>query len=57
MAPSDSSVPLLKSLQHSCLVAGRKLFVDWVEASDLEAASRDSSPMQYHAAWAKVFLF
>lgn len=50
----DAYASVVKALQHSCLVAGRRLAVDWVEASDLEAATQDANPVQFHAAWSKV---
>jgi CTP synthase len=51
---ADAYASVVKALQHSCLVAGRKLVVEWVEASDLEQATLEANPVEYHTAWSKV---
>lgn len=38
---SDAYLSVIKSLQHACLAANRKLEIHWVEASHLEEAGRD----------------
>jgi len=43
---SDSYLSVIKALQHSSFEVGRKLVIDWIEASDLE-----ESPEQNNDAW------
>lgn len=40
-----------KSLEHSALRCGRKLILDWVDSSDLEASAQIDRPREFHAAW------
>eukprot|EP00048_Salpingoeca_helianthica_P012831 m.189318 g.189318 ORF g.189318 m.189318 type:complete len:192 (-) comp15425_c0_seq16:65-640(-) len=50
----DSYCSVVKSLWHSCLRAGRKLDLVWIEATDLEEPTLHSSPEAYHTAWSKL---
>ncbi|MBK29664.1 MAG: CTP synthetase [Euryarchaeota archaeon] len=43
---SDSYLSVIKALQHSSFEVGRKLVIDWIEASDLE-----DSPNKDNEAW------
>ena len=43
---SDSYLSVIKALQHSSFEVGRKLVIDWIEASDLE-----NSPNKDNQAW------
>lgn len=43
---SDSYLSVIKALQHSSFEVGRKLVIDWIEASDLE-----NSPYKDNQAW------
>ena len=40
-----------KSLEHAALRCGRKLILDWVDSSDLEASAQIDRPREFHAAW------
>jgi len=42
---------VIKGLQHSSHYVGRKLFVDWIEASDLENAMQTQNKKKYDQAW------
>ncbi|EDQ91681.1 uncharacterized protein MONBRDRAFT_14740 [Monosiga brevicollis MX1] len=48
---NDAYLSVIKSLQHSCLVAGHKLNLEFVEASQLEDEARDNDPAKFHDAW------
>ncbi|KAI9222575.1 CTP synthase [Blastocladiella britannica] len=50
----DSYISVTKSLEHAALSCNRKLEILWVEASDLEPATKDASPIKYHEAWRKL---
>mmetsp|Transcript_25501 Transcript_25501/g.83968 ORF Transcript_25501/g.83968 Transcript_25501/m.83968 type:complete len:575 (-) Transcript_25501:89-1813(-) len=50
----DSYLSVIKSLQHACVAADRKLDLQWIEASKLEEPTRDAEPAQYHEAWATL---
>ena len=47
----DSYLSVIKSLEHSAMACQRKLNLVWVDASNLEKATLDVSPEQYHKAW------
>ncbi|KAG9786668.1 CTP synthase [Exophiala dermatitidis] len=47
----DSYLSVIKSLEHSAMACHRKLNLVWVEASDLEKGTMESSPESYHKAW------
>ncbi|RVX73452.1 CTP synthase [Exophiala mesophila] len=47
----DSYLSVIKSLEHSAMACHRKLNLVWVDASDLEKGTLDSSPEAYHKAW------
>lgn len=53
-ALSDAYASVIKALRHSCLKAGQKLNLKYVEATDLEKSMIDTDPIKYHAAWSKV---
>ncbi|KAF7840270.1 CTP synthase [Senna tora] len=48
---SDSYLSVLKALVHSSVHLRKKLFVDWIPASDLEDATARENPDSYKAAW------
>lgn len=47
---SDAYLSVIKSLQHACLKANRKLDILWVEASDLEDACKKTNA-KAHEVW------
>ncbi|EXJ82732.1 CTP synthase [Capronia epimyces CBS 606.96] len=47
----DSYLSVIKSLEHSAMACHRKLDIVWIDASDLEKATMESSPKSYHKAW------
>lgn len=48
---SDSYLSIQKALVHSSVHWRKKLFVDWIPASDLEEATKRENPDSYKAAW------
>ncbi|KAI9184248.1 CTP synthase ura7 [Blastocladiella emersonii ATCC 22665] len=50
----DSYISVTKSLEHAALSCNRKLQILWVEASDLEAATKDANPIKYHESWRRL---
>uniref|UniRef100_M1B2B0 CTP synthase n=1 Tax=Solanum tuberosum TaxID=4113 RepID=M1B2B0_SOLTU len=48
---SDSYLSVLKALLHSSVACRRKLFVDWVPASDLENETAKENPENYRNSW------
>ncbi|XP_054777679.1 uncharacterized protein LOC129285804 isoform X1 [Prosopis cineraria] len=48
---SDSYLSVLKALVHSSVHWHKKLFVDWISASDLEDSTKRENPDSYKAAW------
>ncbi|KAK8971706.1 hypothetical protein V6N11_081408 [Hibiscus sabdariffa] len=48
---SDTYLSILKALLHASVACGKKLFVDWVPASDLEDMAEKENPDAYKAAW------
>ncbi|CAN4078546.1 unnamed protein product [Withania somnifera] len=48
---SDSYLSVLKALLHSSVACRRKLFVDWVPASDLEDETAKENPENYRSSW------
>ncbi|KAI3798394.1 hypothetical protein L1987_33669 [Smallanthus sonchifolius] len=48
---SDAYLSVLKALLHASVVCKRKLVINWVSASDLEAATAIESPDVNRAAW------
>ncbi|KAM6552415.1 hypothetical protein CsatB_002223 [Cannabis sativa] len=48
---SDAYLSVLKALLHASVGLGKKLFVDWVAATDLEDATAKENPDAYKAAW------
>lgn len=47
----DSYLSVIKALEHSAMACQRKLKLSWVDASNLERATMDSSPETFHKAW------
>ncbi|WBW72321.1 CTP synthase Cts1 [Schizosaccharomyces osmophilus] len=47
----DSYISVIKALEHSAMRCGRKLDLQWVEASHLEASMNETDPLSYHKAW------
>ena len=47
----DSYLSVVKSLEHSAMACGRKLNLVWIDASNLEQATLQSSPESFHKAW------
>ena len=50
----DSYISVIKSLEHASLHCNRKLDLHWVDSSDLEIETLNTSPIKYHTAWKKV---
>ncbi|TKY58503.1 CTP synthase [Spatholobus suberectus] len=48
---SDSYLSVLKALLHASVDCHKKLFVDWIPASNLENATAKENPDAYKAAW------
>ena len=48
---SDSYLSVIKALQHSSFEVGRKLVIDWIEASDLEHISEGKDESNHAEAW------
>ncbi len=44
---ADAYLSVIKSLQHACLAANRKLDILWVEASHLEPQTEKDEPDAY----------
>eukprot|EP00039_Didymoeca_costata_P011985 m.171219 g.171219 ORF g.171219 m.171219 type:complete len:635 (-) comp15348_c1_seq5:2102-4006(-) len=52
---SDAYASVSKALRHSCLLAGYKLDLMYIEASDLEEdKTKTENPERYHDAWGKM---
>ncbi|KAK9321234.1 CTP synthase N-terminus-domain-containing protein [Lipomyces orientalis] len=50
----DSYISVIKSLEHSAMRCQRKLTINWVEATDLEADASESNRVNFHKAWHEV---
>ncbi|EIW77003.1 CTP synthase [Coniophora puteana RWD-64-598 SS2] len=50
----DSYMSVIKSLEHSAFRVGRKMIIEWVDSSDLEPETQETSPVKYHDAWRAV---
>lgn len=50
----DSYISVIKSLEHASLRCNVKLDLHWVDSSDLEAETLNTSPVKYHTAWKSV---
>ncbi|XP_061355425.1 uncharacterized protein LOC133299952 isoform X2 [Gastrolobium bilobum] len=48
---SDSYLSVIKALVHASVDCQKKLFVDWIPASNLEDATAKENPDAYKAAW------
>jgi len=48
---SDSYLSVLKALKHSCIAAGRKLVVDWIDAEALEPATEIKEKKVFDDSW------
>jgi CTP synthase len=47
----DSYLSVIKSLEHSAMACARKLNLVWIDASNLEQTTLQSSPEAFHKAW------
>lgn len=52
---SDAYHSVIKSLQHAACNIQEHMVIDWIEASDLEEASKSNTPEKYQAAWSVIF--
>ena len=50
----DSYLSVIKSLQHAAIAAGRRLLVDWVDATALEAGTERTDAEAYRVSWELV---
>ena len=50
----DSYLSVIKSLEHAAMACSRKLNLVWVDASHLEPAVQESSPVEFHKAWQEL---
>ncbi|KIL57693.1 hypothetical protein M378DRAFT_87535 [Amanita muscaria Koide BX008] len=50
----DSYMSVIKALEHAAFRVHRKLTISWVESSDLETETQETSPAKYHDAWRAV---
>jgi len=50
----DSYLSVIKSLQHAAIASGRRLLVDWVDATALEVGTEKSDPEAYRGSWDTV---
>ena len=48
---SDSYLSVIKALQHSSYVVGRKLIIDWIESVNLEDEIKKSDSKMYDYSW------
>ena len=47
----DSYLSVLKALKHASIAAERQVQVEWIEAANLEAASKQDTPEIYADSW------
>lgn len=47
----DSYLSVIKALEHSSMRCLRKLKIEWVESTDLESSTKETSLADYHKAW------
>jgi CTP synthase len=50
----DSYLSVIKSLEHAAMACGKKLNLIWVDASHLEAKTRETSAPDFFTAWKDV---
>ena len=50
----DSYLSVIKALQHAAIAVGRRLLVDWVDATALEAAAEKTDAETYRHSWETV---
>ena len=50
----DSYLSVIKSLEHAAMACSRKLDLVWVDASHLEPAIQETSPVEFHKAWQQL---
>jgi CTP synthase len=50
---ADAYLSVIKALKHSSIAAGRRLRIDWVEATDLEDTNK-TNKTEYDNAWATM---
>ncbi|MFQ3321180.1 MAG: CTP synthase [Candidatus Thalassarchaeaceae archaeon] len=48
---SDSYLSVIKALQHSSYIVGRKLIIDWIESVNLEDEIKKSDSKMYDHSW------
>lgn len=50
----DSYLSVIKALQHASIMGGRKLVVEWIDATALEAGTKATDPEAYASSWETV---
>lgn len=50
----DSYLSVIKSLQHAAVAVGRRLVIDWIDATALEAGSKATDPEAFKTSWETV---
>lgn len=50
----DSYASVTKALQHAAISVGFKLKVKYIEAANLEPATKTEDPVAYHEAWQQL---
>lgn len=50
----DSYASVTKALQHACIQVGYKLNLTYIEADNLEQATKVTDPVLYHEAWQQL---
>uniref|UniRef100_A0A6M2DSW7 CTP synthase n=1 Tax=Xenopsylla cheopis TaxID=163159 RepID=A0A6M2DSW7_XENCH len=50
----DAYTSVIKALQHASILAGYRLKVNYISASDLETEMKLQNPVLYHEAWQKL---
>lgn len=51
----DSYISVSKSVKHAAYSIHKNPIIDWVEATDLEDATKESDPEKYRAAWNRLY--
>ena len=51
---ADAYLSVIKALKHSAIAAGRKLRIDWVEATNLQEETSKTNKTEYDQAWATM---
>ncbi|XP_077977884.1 CTP synthase 1-like [Glandiceps talaboti] len=50
----DAYISVIKAMRHSALACNHRLIVKYVEADDLENATKETDPVRYHEAWQQL---